>query len=44
MRNWPYAYASGADPQSAVSGKFDVTVLPKGGDNGKKRPASVAGI
>ena len=35
MRNWPYAYASGADPQSAVSGKFDVTVLPKGGDNGK---------
>ncbi len=35
MRNWPYAYASGADPKSAVSGKFDVTVLPKGGDNGK---------
>ena len=35
MRNWPYAYALGADPKSAVSGKFDVTVLPKGGDNGK---------
>jgi len=34
MRNWPYAYALGADPKSAVSGKFDVTVLPKGGDNG----------
>jgi len=33
MRNWPYAL--GADPRSAVSGKFDVTVLPKGGDNGK---------
>jgi trehalose/maltose transport system substrate-binding protein len=32
MRNWPYAL--GADPESAVSGKFDVTVLPKGGDNG----------
>jgi trehalose/maltose transport system substrate-binding protein len=32
MRNWPYAL--GADPKSAVSGKFDVTVLPKGGDNG----------
>jgi trehalose/maltose transport system substrate-binding protein len=35
MRNWPYAYALGADPKSAVSGKFDVTVLPRGGDNGK---------
>ncbi len=35
MRNWPYAYALGADPKSAVSGKFAVTVLPKGGDNGK---------
>jgi trehalose/maltose transport system substrate-binding protein len=34
MRNWPYAYALGADPKSAVSGKFDVTILPKGGDNG----------
>jgi trehalose/maltose transport system substrate-binding protein len=34
MRNWPYAYAFGADPKSAVSGKFDVTVLPKGGDSG----------
>jgi trehalose/maltose transport system substrate-binding protein len=34
MRNWPYAYALGADPKSAVSGKFDVTVLPKGGADG----------
>jgi trehalose/maltose transport system substrate-binding protein len=34
MRNWPYAYALGADPKSAVSGKLAVTVLPKGGDNG----------
>ena len=34
MRNWPYAYALGTDPKSAVSGKFAVTVLPKGGDNG----------
>ena len=34
MRNWPYAYALGADPKSAVSGKFDFTVLPKGGNNG----------
>ena len=35
MRNWPYAYSLGADPKSAVAGKFDVTVLPKGGDNGQ---------
>ena len=34
MRNWPYAYALGADPKSVVSGKFEVTILPKGGDNG----------
>jgi trehalose/maltose transport system substrate-binding protein len=35
MRNWPYAYALGQDPTSAVAGKFAVTVLPKGGENGK---------
>ncbi|HEY5746452.1 MAG TPA: extracellular solute-binding protein, partial [Chryseolinea sp.] len=31
----PYAYALGVDPKSSIAGKFDVTVLPKGGDNGK---------
>jgi trehalose/maltose transport system substrate-binding protein len=35
MRNWPYAYALGADPKSVIAGKFDITVLPKGGDDGK---------
>jgi len=34
MRNWPYAYSLSAGPKSPISGKFDVTVLPKGGDNG----------
>jgi trehalose/maltose transport system substrate-binding protein len=35
MRNWPYAYSLGQDPKSSISGKFDVTVLPKGGADGK---------
>jgi len=35
MRNWPYAYALGQDPKSVIAGKFDITVLPKGGDDGK---------
>ncbi len=35
MRNWPYAYPLGANPDSPISGKFDVTALPKGGDDGK---------
>jgi len=34
MRNWTYAYALGANSDSPISGKFDVTVLPKGGENG----------
>jgi trehalose/maltose transport system substrate-binding protein len=35
MRNWPYAYALGNGPQSVIAGKFNVTVLPKGGADGK---------
>jgi len=35
MRNWPYAYALGQAPKSVIAGKFDVTVLPMGGANGK---------
>ena len=39
MRNWPYAYALGNDPKSVIAGKFDITVLPKGGENGKNAAA-----
>ncbi len=35
MRNWPYAYALGQDRMSPIAGKFDVSVLPKGGTDGK---------
>ena len=35
MRNWPYAYPLGQDSKSPISGKFDISVLPKGGDDGK---------
>jgi len=36
MRNWPYAYALSADSKSPVSGKFAVSVLPRGSESGKK--------
>jgi trehalose/maltose transport system substrate-binding protein len=35
MRNWPYCYALGENKESPISGKFSVTVLPKGGSAGK---------
>ena len=39
MRNWPYAYALGQDAKSVIAGKFDISVLPKGGENGKNAAA-----
>ncbi|HYY28105.1 MAG TPA: ABC transporter substrate-binding protein [Chthoniobacterales bacterium] len=35
MRNWPYAYGLGNAPQSPIAGKLAVTVLPKGGADGR---------
>ena len=35
MRNWPYAWALGTAPDSAIAGKIAVTQLPKGGEDGK---------
>jgi trehalose/maltose transport system substrate-binding protein len=42
MRNWPYAYALGQDPRSPIAGKFAATVVPEGGESGKK-PACLGG-
>jgi trehalose/maltose transport system substrate-binding protein len=35
MRNWPYAWALGNAPDSAITGKIGVSALPKGGADGK---------
>jgi trehalose/maltose transport system substrate-binding protein len=35
MRNWPHCYAPGENKDSSISGKFPVTVLPKGSSTGK---------
>ena len=35
MRNWPYAVPLGNSANSAIKGKFAVTTLPKGGQDGK---------
>ncbi|MBV9733672.1 MAG: ABC transporter substrate-binding protein, partial [Verrucomicrobia bacterium] len=43
MRNWPYAYALGQDPKSAIAGKFDVTILPKGPGADGKNAACLGG-
>ncbi|MDM9644731.1 ABC transporter substrate-binding protein [Rhizobium sp. S163] len=41
MRNWPYAYALGNGPDSAVKGKFDVVPLPAATEGDK--PSSALG-
>jgi trehalose/maltose transport system substrate-binding protein len=34
MRNWPYVYVLAQKPDSQISGKFSITVLPKGRASG----------
>jgi len=41
MRNWPYAYSLGNQPDSPIKGKFDVTPLPAG--DGQKPVGTVGG-
>ena len=40
MRNWPYAYAPGQDPGSAIRDKFDVTLVPMGDGEGATHAAN----
>ncbi len=42
MRNWPYAYALGNEGDSAIKGKFDVTILPIG-KKGDRSTATLGG-
>jgi trehalose/maltose transport system substrate-binding protein len=39
MRNWPYAWALAQAPDSPVRGKVGVTMLPKGGPDGRNAAA-----
>ena len=43
MRNWPYAYSLGQGEDSAIAGKFDVTVLPMGDVEGGQHAATLGG-
>ena len=43
MRNWPYAYALGQDPGSAITGAFDVTLVPRGDAEGAEHADTLGG-
>jgi trehalose/maltose transport system substrate-binding protein len=43
MRNWPYAYSLGQEPDSAVAGRFDVSPLPAGDVAGGHPAATLGG-
>ncbi len=43
MRNWPYAYNLGNQPQSPIRGKFRVTVLPRDTASAGRHAATLGG-
>ena len=43
MRNWPYCYALGSGKESPISGKFAVSVLPKGNGSEGRNAATLGG-
>ncbi|MCC6312945.1 MAG: ABC transporter substrate-binding protein [Thermomicrobiales bacterium] len=43
MRNWPYAYSLGQDPDSVIANKFDVTLVPKGDGDGAQHADCLGG-
>lgn len=43
MRNWPYAFALGQGPDSAIAGMFDVTQIPMGPGEEARHAATLGG-
>jgi trehalose/maltose transport system substrate-binding protein len=43
MRNWPYAYALGQAPDSPIAGKLDISILPKGEQEGAVNADALGG-
>jgi trehalose/maltose transport system substrate-binding protein len=43
MRNWPYAWSTGQEPNSPIRNMFDVSVLPMGDGEGARNAATLGG-
>ena len=43
MRNWPYAWSTGQEPNSPIRDMFDVSVLPMGDGEGARNAATLGG-